>query len=151
VFDADGTDLNMFQVKVPSLRLLTEESRLSAVVDELQPLPGELVVRKQNPSIFFGTNLAPWLVQRQVDSLIVTGCTTSGCVRASVIDGMSYNFRCFVIEDCVGDRSFEAHRSNLFDMFQKYCDLCTLERALALLNGEVCDPLSPRTVASGRI
>ena len=135
VYDAAGADFNVFQMKIPSLKLLTEESPLSAIVDALRPLPGELVIRKQNPSAFFGTGLAPWLVQRQVDNLIVTGCTTSGCVRASVVDAMSFNFRCYIVEDCVGDRSFEAHRANLFDMQQKYGDVCSTDFALALLQG----------------
>ena len=72
---------------------------------------------------FFGTNLANWLVSKAVDTLIVAGCTTSGCVRATVVDAMSFNFRTIVATDCVGDRALEPHRANLFDMEQKYADL----------------------------
>jgi maleamate amidohydrolase len=93
------------------------------VVDELAPAPGEYVLRKTQPSAFFGTDLIGWLVQRRVDTLIVTGATTSGCVRATVVDAMSHNFRTIVATDCVGDRALGPHHANLFDMGQKYADL----------------------------
>lgn len=125
VFADDASDANVFSLKVPSLLKLTEHSPLSAIVPQLAPLPGELVVRKTVPSAFFGTGLAPWLTQRGVSTLIVAGTTTSGCVRASVIDAMSFGFRPIVLSDCVGDRALAPHDANLFDIDQKCADVMT--------------------------
>jgi maleamate amidohydrolase len=127
VYAADGSDAGVFCLKAPGLKILTEEHRSSAVVDELTPIAGEYVLRKTQPSAFFGTDLAGWLVKRRVNTLIVTGATTSGCVRATVVDSMSYNFRTIVATDCVGDRALAPHEANLFDMGQKYADLMSGE------------------------
>ena len=126
VFADDGSDANVFTEKVPSLLGLTETSEISQIVPELAPVRGELVVRKRNPSAFFGTDLAPWLTKHRVDTLVVAGCTTSGCIRASVIDAMSHGFRPVVVTDCVGDRASGPHEANLFDMGQKCADLVDL-------------------------
>ena len=125
VYADDGSDAGVFTLKAPSLKALTERSPLSQIVPELTPLPGELVVRKQGASGFFGTSLAGWLAFRRVDSVAVAGCTTSGCVRATVVDAMQHNFRTICVVDCVGDRAFAPHEANLFDMGQKYADLMT--------------------------
>jgi maleamate amidohydrolase len=114
---------------------LIEDAPGSQVVDDLAPGPGEHVIRKTQPSAFFGTNLAAWLVAKSVDTVLVTGCTTSGCVRASVIDSMSYNFRTIVVTDGVGDRAMAPHEANLFDMEQKYADLMTAEEVAAKITG----------------
>jgi maleamate amidohydrolase len=126
VYADDGSDCGGFTKKVPALRGLTETSPLSQIVPELTPRAGELVLRKHNASAFFGTELAGWLAGRLVDTLLVSGCTTSGCVRATVIDSCSHNFRTIVASDCVGDRALGPHEANLFDMRQKYADLMTL-------------------------
>jgi maleamate amidohydrolase len=126
VYADDGSDCGGFTAKVPALRGLTETSPLSQIVPELMPLPGELVVRKGNASAFFGTSLVSWLAARRVDTLLVAGCTTSGCVRATVVDACSHNFRTIVVTDCVGDRALGPHEANLFDMRQKYADLMSL-------------------------
>ena len=105
----------------------------SQIVDALAPGEGEYIVRKTQPSAFFGTGLAPWLVSRGVDTVIVTGCTTSGCVRASVVDSMSHNFRTVVARDGVGDRALAPHEANLFDMEQKYADLLSVREVLDYL------------------
>ncbi|MCZ6590674.1 MAG: isochorismatase family protein, partial [Alphaproteobacteria bacterium] len=112
---------------------LTEHAPASQVVAELEPRDGEYVFTKTQPSAFFGTNLTAWLVAKRVDTVLVTGCTTSGCVRASVIDSMSYNFRTIVVSDCVGDRALGPHEANLFDMEQKYADLMTAAEVAAAL------------------
>lgn len=125
VYAEDGSDAGAFALKVPSLLKLTEASPLSHVVSELTPAPGELVVRKQQASAFFGTGLAAFLAFRRVDTVLVAGCTTSGCVRASVVDSVSHNFRTVVVTDCVGDRALGPHEANLFDMAQKYADPMT--------------------------
>jgi len=120
VFADDKADLNIFGLKVPPLADLGRDNPASAIVDDLAPAKGELVVCKTVPSAFFGTNLAAWLTQHAVRTLLIAGATTSGCVRASVVDAMSHGFRPFVLEDCVGDRALEPHRANLFDIQQKY-------------------------------
>jgi maleamate amidohydrolase len=131
VYAADGSDDNVFSLKVPGMATLTEDHPNSAIVSELTPAPGELVVRKTVPSAFFGTQLAPWLSQRAVQTLIVAGAVTSGCVRASVVDAMSHGFRPLVVSDCVGDRAIGPHDANLFDMQQKYAAVMTLDEALS--------------------
>jgi maleamate amidohydrolase len=126
VFAEDGADANVFALKVPELLTLTEGAAASAIVPELAPVAGELVVRKTNPSAFHGgPALAAWLTQRGVSTLVVAGCTTSGCVRASVVDAMTLGFRPVVLSDCVGDRALKAHDASLFDIGQKYGDVIT--------------------------
>ena len=133
VYAEDGSDAGVFTLKAPPLKQLTEASFSSQIVDQLKPRDGEYIVRKTQPSAFFGTNLTAWYVARGVDTVVVTGCTTSGCVRASVIDSMSYNFRTVVASDCVGDRALGPHEANLFDMEQKYADLMTSSEIIAIL------------------
>ena len=132
-FADDGCDANVFCIKVPSLLSLTHRSPLSATVDELRPLPGELVVRKTVPSAFFETGLRSWLTQKKVETLLVAGATTSGCVRASVVDAMSCGFRPIVLQDCVGDRLLAPHEASLFDMAQKYADVVPFGQFLSCL------------------
>ena len=139
VYADDGSDAGVFTLKAPTLRQLTEEAFISQIVDELKPRDGEYVVRKTQPSAFFGTNLTAWYVSRGVDTVVVTGCTTSGCVRASVIDSMSYNFKTVVASNCVGDRALGPHEANLFDMEQKYADLMTSSEITAVLHERVLD------------
>jgi maleamate amidohydrolase len=134
VYAEDGSDASLWCEKVPRLRDLTENAPASQVVASLAPLPGELVVRKTQASAFFDTHLGACLVARGVDTLVVTGCTTSGCVRASVIDAMSLNYRTVVATDCVGDRALDPHHGNLFDMGQKYSDLMTASEIIAELS-----------------
>ena len=134
VYADDGSDAGVFAMKAPSLKQLIEGAFISQIVEQLRPQDGEYVVRKTQPSAFFGTNLTAWYVSKGVDTVILTGCTTSGCVRASVIDSMSYNFRTVVATDCVGDRALGPHEANLFDMEQKYADLMTSSEIIAVLN-----------------
>ena len=137
VYADDGSDAGVFTLKAPTLKGLTEGAFSSQIVDRLMPLDGEYIVRKTQPSAFFGTNLTAWYVSKGVDMVIVTGCTTSGCVRASVIDSMSYNFKTVVATDCVGDRALAPHEANLFDMEQKYADLMTYSQIIAVLHERV--------------
>ena len=134
VFADDGTDANLMCLKVPSLTTLTEHAPESRIVDALTPLPGEIVVRKRVPSAFFGTDLAPALARHRIDTVMVAGCTTSGCVRASVLDALCHGFRPVVMSDCVGDRALGPHEANLFDMGQKYADIVTADEAIAALS-----------------
>jgi maleamate amidohydrolase len=125
VYADNGSDGTIFSTKVPGMQTLKEDAPISAIVPQLTPLDGELVVRKTVPSAFFGTGLTPWLVQHAVETLLIAGATTSGCIRASVVDAMSYGFRPVVLLDCVGDRAIAPHEANLFDMGQKYADVRT--------------------------
>ena len=99
----------------------------------MKPEPGEPVFGKQAASAFFGTSLISFLLGASVDSLIVTGCVTSGCVRASVVDAVSWGFRTIVPAECVGDRAAGPHDSNIFDMDSKYADVEPLETVMARL------------------
>jgi maleamate amidohydrolase len=133
VYQTDGSDAGVFAKKLPTLLTLTEDRPASQVVDELRPLPGEDIIRKIQASGFFGTDLADRLRSRDADTLLVTGCTTSGCIRAAVVDGIAYNFTPVVICECVGDRAIEPHETNLFDMQQKYADIVSRDAAIQYL------------------
>jgi maleamate amidohydrolase len=134
VYADDGSDAGVFCLKAPNLRMLTETHPAGQVASELKPVAGELMVRKTQASAFFGTGLAPWLVQQGADTVVVTGCTTSGCVRASVVDALSHNFRPIVARDCVGDRALGPHEANLFDMEQKYADILDRDEIISALS-----------------
>ena len=125
VYSEAALDTDVFCRKVPTLRVLTEDAASGQIVRELQPIEGELVVRKAAPSAFFETNLRSWLTQKGIETLLIAGTTTSGCVRASVVDAMSCGFKPIVLTDCVGDRALAPHEASLFDMQQKYADLMT--------------------------
>ena len=103
------------------------------IVRDIAPCPGDIVIKKDKPSAFFGTPLVSYLVERGIDSLIVTGCTTSGCVRASVIDGFSYNYRLSVVEEGVFDRGEVTHKLNLFDMNSKYADVVSASAMISYM------------------
>ena len=140
VYADDGSDCGIWCEKVPRLRELTETAPASQVVDELAPVDGELVVRKTQASAFFGTPLAGILQARGVDTIVLVGCTTSGCVRATAIDAMSSNFRLVVASDCVGDRALGPHEANLFDLGQKYADLMTSTEIMEALAARAAAP-----------
>jgi maleamate amidohydrolase len=120
---------------VKPLQKLTEDAPGSQIVEWLTPRAGERVVRKRSASAFFNTGLADWMRFRGVDTVVVTGCTTSGCVRASVVDSLQHDFRTVVVTDCVADRAIEPHTANLFDMGQKYADLMERDRLIERLSG----------------
>ena len=101
------------------------------IADAIKPGPGDIVVTKSKPSAFFGTPLASMLTYLGVDTLVVTGMVTSGCVRATVIDAFSHNSRVVVPLECVADRSATSHQVNLFDMDMKYADVLPLADVLA--------------------
>jgi nicotinamidase-related amidase len=105
----------------------------SDIVDEIAPVEDELVIRKQRASVFFGTTLVSYLIGRQVDTLLVAGTTTSGCVRASVVDAHSYDFRVSIVQECVFDRWEISHKIALFDLHAKYADVVTLQETLPYL------------------
>ena len=97
-----------------------------AIVPELEPRPTETVIRKRRPSAFFGTELASLLVFHRVDTLLLAGMVTSGCVRATAVDAFSYDLRVVIAEECVADRSQTSHAVALFDLHMKYADVMPL-------------------------
>lgn len=103
------------------------------IIPELPPRPGESVLYKTRPSGFFGTDLASLLVHQAIDTVIVTGVTTSGCVRATIVDAFSYNFRVIVPVECVADRVGLSHRVSLLDIHMKYGDVLSLKEVLLYL------------------
>lgn len=102
-------------------------------VKEIAPEPGDLLPPKNQASAFFGTPLAAHLVQMGVDSVVVVGCTTSGCVRGTAVDANAYNYKVVVPEDAVYDRSPTSHAVNLFDIAHKYADVVTVDETIAML------------------
>jgi len=129
----DGSDIGPFALKIPRLKDMVDGAWCAEIVDSLKPLENEYVSLKHHGSAFFGTSLHAWLTYKRVDTLLITGCATSGCVRASTCDASAYGYRPMVVTDCVGDRAREPHESNLFDMGQKYADLISLDEARAHL------------------
>jgi len=115
--------------KIPSL--LEVPDRGYEFVRDVAPEPGDLLIPKRHPSAFFGTALVSYLIDLKVDTVLLTGCTTSGCVRASASDAFAYNFNCAVIEECVYDRSPTSHNVNLFDIQSKYGDVISASDAVA--------------------
>jgi maleamate amidohydrolase len=99
------------------------------------PEPDDLLVPKRHPSAFFGTPLISYLIDLRVDTLLITGCTTSGCVRATATDATAYNLRCAVLEDAVYDRSRTSHDASLFDLQAKYADVIASDAAVDYLVG----------------
>lgn len=135
VYHPRAIDGGRFFEKAAPLRNFLQGSPMGAFGPGLVPFDDELVVSKQYPSAFFGTSLASTLTALGVDSVLLTGLTTSGCVRASCVDAMSHGFRTAVIADACGDRHSAPHEANLFDMNAKYADVVSEADALAFLAG----------------
>jgi len=116
-------DGGLFRRKAPALDPMQVGNPLGAWPNGLSPRPGELIVSKQYPSAFFGTSLSSTLTASGIDSVILTGLTTSGCVRATCVDTMSHGFIPIVVADACGDRAEGPHTANLYDMSAKYADV----------------------------
>lgn len=134
LFAADASDSNIFSSKVPPLLDLTEDADSSQIVERLKPRAGEIIVKKRLPSAFSGTDLAANFTLRGIDTVLIAGCATSGCVHASVLDAMGHGFRPILISDCVGDRDLAAHEATLRVLGQIYADLMTRDEAIAELS-----------------
>lgn len=132
VYARDLSNLGVFGQKVPMLSMFRAGEQPTALVRELQPISAEPVFEKQNPSAFFGTTLHEWLLVAGVDTLVVAGLTTSGCVRATVVDGMSHGFMTVALSDGVGDRRPEPHEAALFDIQAKYGEVLLLDELVSL-------------------
>lgn len=126
-----GFDVGRLAEKVPALMGVAAKGY--EFVPEVAPQDTDILVPKKHPSAFFGTPLTSYLIDLGVDSLVVTGCTTSGCVRGSVVDAFAYNFHVTVPEDAVYDRSATSHAVNLFDMASKYADVMPTPDAIRAL------------------
>jgi maleamate amidohydrolase len=123
VYHPKAIDGGRFFKKAKPLRYFIQGSAMGAWPDGLEPRDDELIVSKQYPSAFFGTSLASTLTSLGVDNVILTGLTTSGCIRATCVDSMSHGFITTVVREAVGDRHDDPHEANLFDMNAKYADV----------------------------
>lgn len=133
VYHPSGFDGGRFFEKAMPLKNFLKGSPMGAFGPGLEPFDDELVVSKQYPSAFFGTSLASTLTAAGIDSVILTGLTTSGCVRASCVDAMSHGFRTAVVSEACGDRHAAPHEANLFDMNAKYADVVSEAETIAFL------------------
>ena len=133
-YDKAMTEAGVFVRKVPSLAVLQRGSRWVKIDPSLKRRRNEVVIEKQYASAFFGTPLASTLHAQGVDTLIVAGCTTSGCVRATAVDGLQHGLRVIVPRECVGDRAVGPHEANLVDIDGKYGDVMTVKDVIALIN-----------------
>lgn len=134
-YDADLQEAGIWIRKIPSNRWLVEGSEWVQVDARLAQRPQEMTLVKKYASCFFGTDLAARLISRGIDTLIIAGCTTSGCVRATVVDACSFGFHTIVVEEAVGDRAALPHAASLFDIDAKYGDVVGLADALDYLTG----------------
>jgi len=130
-----GKDGGVFAQKIPLLRTFTDDNPLTEIVPEMSvnEAAGDTVIVKKYPSAFFGTELASMLTARGVDTIILLGCSTSGCIRATAIDACQHGFRCIVPRECVGDRTREVHESNLFDINAKSGDVVSRQTVMEYL------------------
>ncbi|MBK8629564.1 MAG: isochorismatase family protein [Sphingomonadales bacterium] len=135
VYHPQALDGGRFYEKAAPLKNFLKGSPMGAFATGLEPFEDELVVSKQYPSAFFGTSLASTLTAMGRDSVILTGLTTSGCVRATCVDAMSHGFRTAVVAEACGDRHAAPHEANLFDMNAKYADVVSEAEVVAFLKG----------------
>ena len=139
-YQADGSNGGVFYRKVAALDVYRPGSELGEIAPELAPRDDELVITKQYPSAFFGTSLASTLTAGGIDTTIVIGLSTSGCIRATVVDAMSHGFIPIVVSDAVGDRDSRPHDSALFDMQAKYADVLPSAEVLQILEEREFSP-----------
>lgn len=132
-YQPGGADGGVFYRKAPVLEAFVEGSPLGAFSDDLTPQPGDRVFTKQYPSAFFGTALAEALHANSIDTLIITGYSTSGCVRASALDAMQYGFIPLVVREACADRHEGPHEANLFDLQAKYAEVISETEALSVI------------------
>ncbi len=130
-YSPGGADGGVFYRKVPALKLFERGSPMGGFPESLQPQDGELVITKQYASSFFGTTLASTLTAMGVDTLLITGLSTSGCVRATALDACQHGFLPFVVREACGDRHPGPHEANLFDLQAKYAEVISEAQAIA--------------------
>jgi nicotinamidase-related amidase len=150
-YHPDGRDAGVFGEKVPALLELQLGDRGVEIDPRLAPAEGEIVITKKFASCFFQTNLPSLLVYEGIDTLILTGCSTSGCVRATALDGVSNGYRVIVPLECVADRAEGPHWANLFDIDAKYGDVMPLDDVIASVEALPASRTERRVAAaSGR-
>jgi maleamate amidohydrolase len=132
-YDPDGTSGGLFVRKIPALRKLIPGSPLAGIMPEVAPGLHEIVIVKQYASAFFGTTLAATLTALGVGTVVITGVSTSGCVRASAVDALQHGFVPLVVRQAVGDRNPRPHEASLFDLQAKYADVVDEDTAVAWL------------------
>jgi nicotinamidase-related amidase len=132
-FDPSGTDGATWLRKMPGLAVLVEKSAWCEIDPRVRPIASEPVWIKRGSSAFFGTPILPFLTAARVDTLILTGCVTSGCIRATAVDAVSYGYRTTVPVECVGDRAEGPHKWSLFDIDAKYADVEPLSKVMNYL------------------
>jgi nicotinamidase-related amidase len=133
-YQPGGADGGVFYRKIAALKCFDKGSPLGAFADGMEPVAGETVITKQYASAFFNTRLADELRAADVDTLIICGLTTSGCVRATAVDAIQHGFIPVVVRDAVGDRDPAPHEANLFDLENKYAELMTSSEAGAVMS-----------------
>ncbi len=133
VYEPGGADGGLFYKKIPSLKVFDQGSIFGGFPPSLQPEDGEIVITKQFASAFFGTSLAEILRNMQIDTLMITGLSTSGCVRATALDAVQNGFAPFVIREACGDRHASPHEANLFDLQAKYAEVISEVEAIRML------------------
>lgn len=132
---SDFIDGGVWIRKAPVLKSLVPGNKYAQFCKGVEPKKGELVIVKNYASCFFGTSLAATLTAMGVDTVLITGCTTSGCIRASAVDAVQNGFRPIVIRECVGDRHDGPHEANLFDINAKYGDVISKADAMTYIKG----------------
>ena len=130
----DGADGGLFWKKLPALRAFVEGSPFAAIPAAIAPQPDELVIAKRYASAFFATPLASDLAARHIDTLLICGFSTSGCVRATALDALQHGYAPFVVKDACGDRHPAPHEANLFDLQAKYAEVIDAAEAIARLS-----------------
>ncbi|MGA3397825.1 MAG: isochorismatase family protein [Acetobacteraceae bacterium] len=131
LFHPSGCDGGLFIRKVPALRMLVDGEPMAEIDPALTPRADDLVIVKNYPSAFFGTTLNSTLATLRIDTLVLAGCSTSGCVRATAVDGIQYGYHVIVPRECVGDRHDTPHEAALFDINAKYGDVVGKSDVLA--------------------
>lgn len=134
-YEPGGADGGLFYRKLPALKAFDRGNPLGAFPPSLQPGAKDAVITKQYASAFFGTGLDALLREARIDTLLITGLSTSGCVRATALDAMQYGFAPFVIREACGDRHPAPHDAALFDLQAKYAEVISEARALELMKG----------------
>ncbi|MEO8908133.1 MAG: isochorismatase family protein [Microbacteriaceae bacterium] len=123
IFGPGGIDGGLFLRKVPALSMLIGDNNMNAIMPQVAPRADELVLVKQYASAFFGTTLTSTLQANKIDTVVIVGVSTSGCVRATAVDALQHGFVAAVVRDAVGDRTVATHESNLFDLGAKYAEV----------------------------
>jgi maleamate amidohydrolase len=131
---ADLGDSGIWAMKHKGTKLLRAGTEMVKLDPRVHVEERDALIVKKYASCFFGTDLVPRLMSHGVDTLVIAGCSTSGCVRATAVDACQYGFRPIVVREAVGDRSEAAHQQSLFDLHSRYADVCNIDEVLTYLN-----------------